>query len=63
MTESEYIIVSNKESVKNAITILRGVLSGEEYGVSTSAYKQVMGILYEAQTKLFDMSKIDQEPK
>ena len=55
MTESEYIIATNRVKVSASITILRDVLpgDGEEYGIMKDDLAEIIEKLSSAERKLF----------
>lgn len=53
MTEIEYIRATNRVKVTMALTILRDVLSGEEYGITDKELAKIVLQLSSAQNKLF----------
>lgn len=53
MTEIEYIRATNRVKVTMALTILRDVLSGKEYGITDEELAEIVLQLSSAQNKLF----------
>ena len=58
MTERQYIQVSNKQAITDALRCLTGVLRGEEYGVNEEKYIKAYSALSEIQGHLFKVCKI-----
>ena len=59
MTEEEYIKATNRVKVSAALTIMRDVLAGDDYGISESELTDIVAPLYRAETKLFKSFKLD----
>ena len=61
MTEQDYLKATNRAKVSAAIMILRDVLPSTEYGISFAEYDSIMGLLGDAQIKLFASYELDIE--
>ena len=61
MNEVEYIIATNRVKISMALTILRDVLPGEEYGISTKEYAKFARPLRESEVKLFSLYEADED--
>jgi len=61
MTEIEYIIATNRVKVSTALSIMRDVLAGEEYGISKKDCREITSRLSAAQDRLFASVEIDTE--
>lgn len=53
MIESEYIKVTNRVKISMALTILRDIVSGPEYGITCAELADVAGKLADIETRLF----------
>ena len=53
MKEAEYITASNRVKVSAALTIMRDVLQGEEYGINDKSYSDIVKKLEKAEAHLF----------
>jgi len=53
VNEQDYLKATNRAKISAAIMILRDMLPGEKYGISTDEYGSFMGPLLDAQEKLF----------
>ena len=53
MTETKYIIVTNKAKVSMALAVLRDVSPGDDYGITDAKLKEIISRLSQAQDKLF----------
>ena len=54
MTESDYLKATNRAKVSAALVILRDVLAGDDYGVSTNQMAEIKMKLYTVEKQLFD---------
>ena len=54
MNEQDYIKAGNRIKVSMALTIIRDILPGEEYGISKKEHIVLKGHLRNAEVKLFD---------
>lgn len=61
MNESEYIKATNRVKVTMAITILRDVLPGKNYGISHSEKTEITKRLSMAQEKLFSSYSLEED--
>lgn len=61
MTETEYIILSNRVRISSALATLKDVLAGESYGVSQEEKTNITAPLYDLEQKLFAMTNIEVE--
>ncbi|PCJ26513.1 MAG: hypothetical protein COA94_05235 [Rickettsiales bacterium] len=59
MTEQEYILAANLAKISTAVTIMRGVSPGNNYGISDDDYKLILLILRNSQTRLHELAKTD----
>ena len=57
MTEKEYVIAANRVRVSNALQILRDVMTGSEYGISSRKLAEITQKLAKAETTLFALYK------
>ena len=53
MTETQYIIATNRAKVSMALTVLRDVSPGDDYGITDAKLKEIISRLSQAQDKLF----------
>ena len=53
MTETEYLVATNRKAISAALMILRDVMKGDEYAVCPSKYNEVMRLLYEIEAAGF----------
>lgn len=58
MKEPEYIKATNRAKVSMALTILRDVLPGENYGISSKDLTEITKRLRKAEVDLFASFKI-----
>jgi len=58
MKERDYIKATNRVKVSAALTILRDVLAGDEYGITTNELSQITSKLRRAEEKLFTSYEI-----
>ena len=63
MTETEYIIATNRVKVSIALSIMRDVLAGEKYGISKKDCQEIASRLSAAQDRLFALVEIDTDPE
>ena len=61
MKESEYIKATNRVKISAALTLLRDVLTGEDYGISKDDLAKATAPLCEAEEKLFSMIEIQDD--
>ena len=54
MNEKEYIITTNRVRVSDALTIMRGVLPGIDYGISMDEFNEIFSRLSRAEDKLIN---------
>ena len=59
MTESEYITVANRVKVSAALTIMRDVLAGDDWGISDQCLAEIVSGLDKANDALFAAINID----
>ncbi len=59
MTESEYLMATNRVKVSMALAILRDVLP--DYGISSHDYGEIMSRLKHAETQLFGSYKLQED--
>ena len=60
MTETEYIRATNRVKVSMALTILRDILIGEDYGITDAELTEITKRLSQAQDKLFTSYKCEE---
>lgn len=60
MKESEYIIATNRVKVSAALTIVRDVLPGEDYGISQKDLSEIYIRLSDAEERLFKSYSCDE---
>ena len=53
MTETKYIIATNRAKISMALAILRDVSPGDDYGITDAKLKEIISRLSQAQDKLF----------
>ena len=53
MNEKDYICATNRVKISAALTLVRDVLPGEEWGISNEEHQKICGILRDAEVKLF----------
>ena len=53
MTESEYIMVSNRVNITRAKDAIRDILPGKEYGITKEEDQSLMHLLTEVERRLF----------
>jgi len=53
MTETQYIIATNRAKVSMALAVLRDVSPGDDYGITDAKLKEIISRLSQAQNKLF----------
>ena len=58
MKETEYIIITNRVKISNAIKILRDVLPEKNYGVESDKFKKILAELHEIECELFSLQNI-----
>lgn len=63
MTESEYIKATNRAKVTLALTILRDVLPGEEYGIGLDELSEIKHLLLEAEERLFSSYEVKEDDR
>lgn len=59
MTESDYIIATNRVKITIAKNIIVDVLSGDDWGVSDGQRKALLDVLYTIEDRLFSMIKTE----
>lgn len=57
--EDDYIRSTNRVKVSLALTILRDVLPGNDYGISEAEELKIIGLLSQAQDKLFASYEVE----
>lgn len=60
--EDDYIRSTNRVKVSLALTILRDVLPGNDYGITDDEELEIIGLLSKAQDKLFASYEIEPGP-
>ena len=63
ITENEYIRFTNRTKVSTALTIMRDVLPGDDWGITEETHQQIVNLLREAELRLFDSYIIDENFK
>ena len=56
MTEQEYIVITNRVRVTEALSLLKAVATGrpcDEYGMSSAQKKTVQDILFSCESRMF----------
>lgn len=61
MTEEEYIIATNRVKISTALTIIRDVLPGENYGISDNAINNLIIQLRFYENELFKSFNVEGE--
>lgn len=61
MKENEYIKATNRVKISAALTILRDVLPGAEYGISTYEITEIKIRVRAAEDKLFSSYELQEE--
>lgn len=59
MTEKEYISATNRVKVSMALSIMRDVLSGDDYGITDWQHTEIVSRLSEAEDRLFKSYSCD----
>ena len=60
MNEIEYIRATNRVKISAALVIVRDVLDGEDFGVTSDELLQIRKLLAAAERKLFRSYSIDE---
>jgi len=55
--EKEYLKVTNRVKISMALTILRDVLPGQDYGITQQELSEITSRLGDAEEKLFSLYK------
>lgn len=63
MTEEEYIKATNQTKIRAAVTILRDVMEGDEYGVNANIYRATMIQLTNMSDRLGESYEIKPEER
>ncbi len=58
MIEKDYIIATNRVKVTFAISLMRDVLAGDEWGISEKQKARIMRPMCDAESRLFAETKI-----
>lgn len=61
MTEKQYIVATNRVKVSMALMILRDVLPGDDYGITTNEINQIRKPLTLIEARMFGATEIEQE--
>jgi len=61
MREKDYIKATNRVKVSAALTILRDVLAGDDYGITASELVNITRPLAEAEKKLFSSYELKED--
>lgn len=61
MTESEYLRATNRVKVSSALTILRDVLPGDNWGISKNDLGIIIQLLRAQEEKLFESYVVKDE--
>jgi len=61
LKESEYIKATNRVKISMAITILRDVLPGKNYGIGYEVLSEVLTKLLYAEAHLFESFKVEED--
>lgn len=61
MREKDYIKATNRVKVSAALTILRDVLPGDDYGITANELVKITKPLAEAETKLFSSYELKED--
>lgn len=62
MTETDYVIATNRAKISAALTILRDVLPTcdvDDFGITDKELKDLTKKLYEVELRMFSLTKID----
>lgn len=59
LKENEYIIITNRVKVSAALTILRDVLSGDDYGITDKQLSEITTNLRTTEEKLFSLIELN----
>ena len=53
MSEYEYMLVTDRVRISNALAILRDVLAGSDYSITQKEKSEVMCLLYKFEDRMF----------
>ncbi len=60
MNEKDYLCATNRVKVSAALTLMRDVLPGDDWGISIAEHEVICGVLRRAEEKLFASFKLDE---
>lgn len=59
MTETEHIKATNRVRVSAALTIMRNILPGEEYGIDEEKYNEIVKLMRAAEVELYGSYSVE----
>jgi hypothetical protein len=61
LNESQYLKATNRVKVSMALVILRDVLPGKDYGITSDEISEIRRLLSNAEDKLFGSYSLDEK--